>query len=92
MVLVFYIPESPRFLIANGKEAEALAFLVKYRESAPCILSLWADRSLSDGNGNPNSALVALEIAEMRESISLDGIDKRWWDCTLHLTLKFCPY
>lgn len=34
-----------------------------------------------DGGGNPNSALVALEIAEMREGITLDGIDKRWWDC-----------
>lgn len=27
---VFFIPESPRFLMANGKEQEALDFLVKY--------------------------------------------------------------
>lgn len=40
----------------------------------------YANREL-DGNGNPNSALVALEIAEMREGIQIDGIDKRWWDC-----------
>ncbi|KAL2127146.1 hypothetical protein VTI74DRAFT_11254 [Chaetomium olivicolor] len=30
MLCVFFIPESPRFLMANGKEDEALAFLVKY--------------------------------------------------------------
>ena len=64
MVAVFFIPESPRFLIANGREDEAVDFLVKYH-----------------GNGDPNSKLVALEIAEMRDNIRLDGIDKRWWDC-----------
>ena len=64
MVSVFFIPESPRFLIANGREDEAVDFLIKYH-----------------GNGDPNSKLVALEIAEMRENIRLDGIDKRWWDC-----------
>jgi sugar porter (SP) family MFS transporter len=63
MVGVFFIPESPRFLIANGKEDEALAFLVKYH-----------------GNGNTDSALVRLEIEEMREGIRIDGIDKTWWD------------
>ena len=61
---VFFIPESPRFLIANGREEEAVEFLIKYH-----------------GGGNPNSKLVALELEEMRENISQDGIDKRWWDC-----------
>ncbi|KAK3904215.1 general substrate transporter [Staphylotrichum tortipilum] len=63
MVGVFFIPESPRWLMANGREEEALAFLVKYH-----------------GNGDPNSALVRLEITEMREGISTEGIDKVWWD------------
>ncbi|ORY62389.1 lactose permease [Pseudomassariella vexata] len=30
MISVFFIPESPRFLIANGREQEAVDFLVKY--------------------------------------------------------------
>ena len=63
MICVFFIPESPRFLMANGKTDEAIDFLVKYH-----------------GGGDPNSKLVALEIAEFRENIMLDGIDKRWWD------------
>lgn len=53
--------------MANGKESEAYAFLVKYH-----------------GSGNPDSKLVALEIAEFREHIALDGADKTWWDCEFH--------
>lgn len=49
--------------MANGKDAEAIAFLVKYH-----------------GNGDPSNRLVMLEIEEMKENITLDGIDKRWWD------------
>lgn len=30
MVGVFFIPESPRFLLANGKDQEAHEFLIKY--------------------------------------------------------------
>jgi hypothetical protein len=69
MVSVFFIPESPRFLMANGRQEEAHAFLVKYH-----------------GNGDASSKLVELEIAEMREGIRQDGIDKTWWDCesTVH--------
>jgi len=61
---IFFIPESPRWQIANGREEEAYAFLVKYH-----------------GNGDSESPLVALEIAEFREQISISGADKVWWDC-----------
>ncbi|KAK4647913.1 uncharacterized protein QC761_105590 [Podospora bellae-mahoneyi] len=63
MGAVWFLDESPRFLMANGREEEAIAFLVKYH-----------------GNKDPNSALVRLEVEEMREGIKLDGIDKVWWD------------
>ena len=63
---VFFIPESPRFLMANGREDEAIAFLVRFH-----------------GNRDPSSKLVQLEIEEMREGISQEGIDKTWWDCEL---------
>lgn len=63
---VFVIPESPRFLMANGREDEAIAFLVRFH-----------------GNRDPSSKLVQLEIEEMREGISQEGIDKTWWDCEL---------
>jgi hypothetical protein len=73
MVSVFFIPESPRFLMANGRQEEAHAFLVKYH-----------------GNGDASSKLVELEIAEMREGIRQDGIDKTWWDCesTVHQDIR----
>lgn len=34
LALVPFIPESPRYLIAKGRNEEALAFLTRYRESS----------------------------------------------------------
>jgi hypothetical protein len=30
MAVVFFLPESPRYLMANGREEEAIDFLVRY--------------------------------------------------------------
>ena len=69
LIGVFFIPESPRFLMANGRDEEAVEFLVKYH-----------------GGGDPNSTLVALEVAEFRAAIAVNGVDKRWWDCEFFLS------
>jgi MFS family permease len=63
LLTCLFLPESPRWLIANDRFEEAEVILTKYH-----------------ANGVPNTPLVALEIAEMRESIKQEASDKRWYD------------
>ncbi|KZS98016.1 general substrate transporter [Sistotremastrum niveocremeum HHB9708] len=63
MISVFFLPESPRWLLANSRDDEALAFLTRFH-----------------GNNDPTNPVVELEWQEFKESISVDGADKRWWD------------
>ncbi|EJU03047.1 general substrate transporter [Dacryopinax primogenitus] len=63
LCFVWNIPETPRWLVANGKVDKAREVLIRYH-----------------GEGNPNSKLVKLELAEMEATISTHGSDKRWWD------------
>ncbi|KAF8528705.1 putative MFS lactose permease [Gautieria morchelliformis] len=63
IVFVWFLPESPRWLVANSRDGEALAFLTRFH-----------------GNGDSQNPVVALEWAEFKEAIAIDGADKRWWD------------
>ncbi len=65
IVLLFslFLPESPRWLVANERYEEARKLLVKYH-----------------ADGDENSLLVSLEMAEMRASIKQEASDKRWYD------------
>ncbi|EMT72400.1 general substrate transporter [Fusarium oxysporum II5] len=63
---VWFIPESPRWLMSHGKEEQARAVLIKYH-----------------GDGNPESAVVKLELDEMRASIEYQAeieASQKWWD------------
>jgi hypothetical protein len=65
IAFIYFIPESPRWLLNNNKRDTALVTLIKYH-----------------GNGNPNSAIVQLEMNEIEEAINyaVETSDKRWWD------------
>jgi Na+/melibiose symporter-like transporter len=63
---VWFIPESPRWLMGHGKEEQARAVLIKYH-----------------GDGNAESAVVRLELDEMRASIEYQAeieASQKWWD------------
>ncbi|KAG5743073.1 hypothetical protein H9Q70_014213 [Fusarium xylarioides] len=63
---VWFIPESPRWLMSHGKEEKARAVLIKYH-----------------GDGNPESAVVKLELNEMHASIEYQAeieASQKWWD------------
>ncbi|KAK2063309.1 general substrate transporter [Colletotrichum caudatum] len=53
--VVWLLPESPRWLWAQGQKERATAILAKYH-----------------GNGDPNSALVKLELDEIQDSLAVE--------------------
>lgn len=61
---MYWMPESPRWIYSRGDTQRARRILADLHSR---------DRDI-------NSPLIAFEIEEIEESISLDGADKRWWD------------
>ncbi|WOO79017.1 Lactose permease [Vanrija pseudolonga] len=64
VLFVLLLPESPRWVYAQGRRDEAVKILA----------------DLHSRDNDINSPLVQLEIAEFEESISLTGADKRPFD------------
>lgn len=62
--VVWFLPESPRWLWSQNKKEQSIAILTKYH-----------------GNKNPDSALVALEIQEIKESLDVEAeLKNRNWN------------
>ncbi|WVW85157.1 hypothetical protein I302_107195 [Kwoniella bestiolae CBS 10118] len=64
VAFVLFLPESPRWLFANGKVDQARHVLAK----------------LHSRNRDENSPIVTIQIGEFEENLSEGGADKRWWD------------
>jgi MFS family permease len=63
VLFVWFLPESPRWMILNDRFDEAKNFISTYH-----------------ADGNEDAPLVMLQMLEMRQAISQDASDKRWYD------------
>ncbi|KAH8825346.1 hypothetical protein DL96DRAFT_1467428 [Flagelloscypha sp. PMI_526] len=71
IVLIWFIPESPRFLVAKGRESEAAAVLAKYHANG----------------GSERHPLVLFEIAQIRHALRMEeAVNKSTTYLTLFAT------
>ncbi|KZS89392.1 putative MFS lactose permease [Sistotremastrum niveocremeum HHB9708] len=75
--VVWFLPESPRYLVANSRDKAAYDFLCGGLRN----LSLKI-RPSHTGNNDHNNPIVQLQMKEFKEKIRIDASDKRWhaWD------------
>lgn len=64
MLFILFCWESPRWLYARGRHDEARRVLAEFHSR----------------DGDINSPLVNLEIAEFEENISMEGADREFWN------------
>ena len=64
VAFVMFLPESPRWLFARGRKAEAARILAKYHSRDQDV----------------NSPVVKLEMEELNDVVTVSSRDRRWWD------------
>jgi hypothetical protein len=92
VLLVFCVPESPRYLVRNGREAEALRILAYYHAKGDEYGSPTAGYDESHRNTRRNNPLVRYEFEEIKAAMELENASEHESPCQLvSLSAKFVP-
>ena len=80
IIFVWFLPESPRWLVANSRDAEALAFLTRFHGNGdsqnPVVALEWYEFRIQS---HVRDLREISNRAEFKKSITIDGADKRYF-------------